>query len=72
MLATHGLSFLSKADVVMVMEDGYITEMGSYLDLMERKGAFAKFIKTFNGTQRKKNSIIRDKSRNINSENKQK
>ncbi|XP_059195026.1 multidrug resistance-associated protein 1-like, partial [Centropristis striata] len=62
-LVTHGLSLLSKADLVLVMEDGHISEMGSYSQLMERKGAFAKFIHTFNRNQpREENPGPRDKS----------
>ncbi|XP_040914476.1 multidrug resistance-associated protein 1-like [Toxotes jaculatrix] len=48
-LVTHGLSVLSEADVVVVMEDGQISEMGSYMELMDREGAFAKLIQTFGG-----------------------
>ncbi|XP_047424944.1 multidrug resistance-associated protein 1-like isoform X2 [Mugil cephalus] len=61
-LVTHGLSFLPKADLVLVMEDGQISEMGSYMELMDRKGAFAKFIHTFSGNQRRDSSTLRDKS----------
>ncbi|XP_054875423.1 multidrug resistance-associated protein 1-like isoform X2 [Amphiprion ocellaris] len=61
-LVTHGLSFLSKADLVLVMEDGHISEMGSYMELMDRKGAFAKLIHTFSGTQRRESSTLKDKS----------
>uniref|UniRef100_A0AAQ5Y5P3 ABC-type glutathione-S-conjugate transporter n=1 Tax=Amphiprion ocellaris TaxID=80972 RepID=A0AAQ5Y5P3_AMPOC len=60
-LVTHGLSFLSKADLVLVMEDGHISEMGSYMELMDRKGAFAKLIHTFSGTQRRESSTLKDK-----------
>uniref|UniRef100_A0A671WXD4 ABC-type glutathione-S-conjugate transporter n=1 Tax=Sparus aurata TaxID=8175 RepID=A0A671WXD4_SPAAU len=48
-LVTHGLSFLSKADLILVMEEGHVSEMGSYMELMERRGAFAKLIHTFSG-----------------------
>nr|XP_046230695.1 multidrug resistance-associated protein 1-like isoform X2 [Scatophagus argus] len=61
-LVTHGLSFLSKSDLVVVMEDGQISEMGSYMELMDRQGAFAKFIHTFNRNQNKEDYIPRDKS----------
>ncbi|XP_070780875.1 multidrug resistance-associated protein 1-like [Enoplosus armatus] len=61
-LVTHSLSFLSKADLVLVMEEGQISEMGSYIELMERKGAFAKFIHTFSGNQSRESSTPRDKS----------
>ncbi|KAK5855564.1 hypothetical protein PBY51_007229 [Eleginops maclovinus] len=62
-LVTHGISFLSKADLVLVMEEGHISEMGSYLELMDRKGAFAKFIHTFNGNQRRECVTPRDRSK---------
>uniref|UniRef100_A0A6Q2YRY8 ABC-type glutathione-S-conjugate transporter n=1 Tax=Esox lucius TaxID=8010 RepID=A0A6Q2YRY8_ESOLU len=39
-LVTHGLSYLPQADLILVMVEGEITEMGSYLELMGRKGAF--------------------------------
>ncbi|XP_023282660.1 multidrug resistance-associated protein 1-like [Seriola lalandi dorsalis] len=61
-LVTHGLSFLSKADLVLVMEDGQISEMGSYMELMDRKGAFAKLIQTFSGNQHRESATLRDKS----------
>ncbi|XP_068425589.1 multidrug resistance-associated protein 1-like [Clinocottus analis] len=52
-LVTHGLGFLSRADLIVVMVEGQISEMGSYIELMDRKGAFAKFIHTFDGNQRR-------------------
>uniref|UniRef100_A0A671WV92 ABC-type glutathione-S-conjugate transporter n=1 Tax=Sparus aurata TaxID=8175 RepID=A0A671WV92_SPAAU len=61
-LVTHGLSFLSKADLILVMEEGHVSEMGSYMELMERRGAFAKLIHTFSGNQRRGSSTPRDKS----------
>ncbi|KAG7215736.1 hypothetical protein INR49_021957, partial [Caranx melampygus] len=61
-LVTHGLSFLSKADLVVVMENGQISEMGSYMELMDRKGAFAKLIQTHSGNQRRESTTLRDKS----------
>lgn len=67
MLVTHGLSFLSKADLVLVMENGHISEMGSYMELMDRKGAFAKFIRTFSGNQFRESSTPRGKSKNLTS-----
>lgn len=45
------------------MEDGQISEMGPYLELMDRKGAFAKYIHTFSINQRKESAILRDKSK---------
>ncbi|MBN3303878.1 MRP3 protein, partial [Amia calva] len=46
-LVTHGLSFLPQADLILVLVDGEITEMGSYLELLGRHGAFADFIAAF-------------------------
>uniref|UniRef100_A0A3B4WXX9 ABC-type glutathione-S-conjugate transporter n=1 Tax=Seriola lalandi dorsalis TaxID=1841481 RepID=A0A3B4WXX9_SERLL len=60
-LVTHGLSFLSKADLVLVMEDGQISEMGSYMELMDRKGAFAKLIQTFSGNQHRESATLRSR-----------
>uniref|UniRef100_A0A8D3D880 ABC-type glutathione-S-conjugate transporter n=1 Tax=Scophthalmus maximus TaxID=52904 RepID=A0A8D3D880_SCOMX len=59
-LVTHGLNFLSKADLVLVMEDGQISEMGSYTELMDQKGAFAKLIQTFSGNPGRENTIAVD------------
>uniref|UniRef100_A0A8D0D0S8 ABC-type glutathione-S-conjugate transporter n=1 Tax=Sander lucioperca TaxID=283035 RepID=A0A8D0D0S8_SANLU len=61
-LVTHGLSFLSKADLVLVMDGGQISEIGSYMELMDRKGVFAKFIHTFSGNRRRDSGIPRDKT----------
>lgn len=44
------------------MEEGHVSEMGSYMELMERRGAFAKLIQTFSGNQRRGSSTPRDKS----------
>ncbi|XP_064172603.1 multidrug resistance-associated protein 1 [Anguilla rostrata] len=46
-LVTHGLSFLPQADLILVMVDGEITEMGSHAELMARQGAFAEFLQTY-------------------------
>uniref|UniRef100_A0A6Q2XRI0 ABC-type glutathione-S-conjugate transporter n=1 Tax=Esox lucius TaxID=8010 RepID=A0A6Q2XRI0_ESOLU len=55
-LVTHGLSYLPQADLILVMVEGEITEMGSYLELMGRKGAFAEFIRVFAGNEHKERS----------------
>ncbi|KAJ8251178.1 hypothetical protein GJAV_G00218150 [Gymnothorax javanicus] len=46
-LVTHGLSYLPQADLILVMVDGEITEMGSYAELLGRQGAFAEFLRTY-------------------------
>ncbi|XP_041672661.1 multidrug resistance-associated protein 1 isoform X2 [Cheilinus undulatus] len=46
-LVTHGLSYLPQVDLILVMVDGQITEMGSYQQLMDTDGAFAEFLRTY-------------------------
>ncbi|XP_023680988.2 multidrug resistance-associated protein 1 [Paramormyrops kingsleyae] len=58
-LVTHGTSFLPQADLILVLDDGEVTEMGSYSDLLSRHGAFAEFIQTFASTERKESSVQR-------------
>ncbi|XP_066545949.1 multidrug resistance-associated protein 1 isoform X1 [Amia ocellicauda] len=50
-LVTHGLSFLPQADLILVLVDGEITEMGSYQELLDRHGAFADFLHTYANTE---------------------
>lgn len=46
-LVTHGLSYLPQVDLILVLVEGEITEMGSYQQLMDRDGAFAEFQRTY-------------------------
>ncbi|KAA8584790.1 hypothetical protein FQN60_003484 [Etheostoma spectabile] len=46
-LVTHGLSYLPQADLILVLVEGQITEMGSYQDLMATQRAFAEFMQTY-------------------------
>ncbi|XP_077783406.1 multidrug resistance-associated protein 1-like isoform X1 [Podarcis muralis] len=48
-LVTHNLAILSQTDIVVMMEDGRITEMGSYKDLLSQRANFAELIQTFGG-----------------------
>ena len=41
---THGVTYLSKMDLIVVMKDGEISEIGGYEELLERQGAFSEFI----------------------------
>ena len=43
---THGIGFLPQCDVIVVMVDGQITEVGSYTELINNDGAFAQFLHT--------------------------
>uniref|UniRef100_A0A671YCI8 Multidrug resistance-associated protein 1 n=1 Tax=Sparus aurata TaxID=8175 RepID=A0A671YCI8_SPAAU len=50
-LVTHGLSYLPQADLILVMVEGEITEMGSYQQLMDTEGAFAEFLRTYTAVE---------------------
>ena len=46
-MVTHGISFLSKVDKIMVLKDGQVSEVGSFTELMNHNGAFAEFLKNY-------------------------
>ncbi|KAL5019773.1 hypothetical protein ScPMuIL_002665 [Solemya velum] len=46
-LVTHGIHWLPMVDMVVVMEDGRISEMGTYEELLSHDGPFAQFLKTY-------------------------
>ena len=48
---THGVAFLPQCDVIVVMVDGQITEVGSYNELIDNDGAFAQFLHTYKGVE---------------------
>ena len=48
---THGIGFLHQCDKIVVMDDGQITEMGSYAELIDNDGSFAEFIRTFTAVE---------------------
>ncbi len=52
MLVTHGVGFLPQCDVVMSLEEGVVTEMGTYDQLIESNGDFAEFIRVFINTEK--------------------
>ncbi|KAL2087062.1 hypothetical protein ACEWY4_018121 [Coilia grayii] len=64
-LVTHGMGFLPQADLILVLVDGEITESGSYQELLSRKGAFADFIRTFAGSERKESVTQRGSRKSI-------
>ncbi|XP_011264384.1 multidrug resistance-associated protein 1 isoform X2 [Camponotus floridanus] len=43
-LVTHSITYLPEVDNIIVLNDGVITETGTYKQLLERKGAFAEFL----------------------------
>ncbi|XP_078381561.1 multidrug resistance-associated protein 1-like isoform X2 [Oculina patagonica] len=46
-LVTHGIAFLPQVDQIIVFQDGRISEVGTYKELVKNKGAFAEFLKTY-------------------------
>ncbi|XP_067674526.1 multidrug resistance-associated protein 1-like [Haliotis asinina] len=46
-LVTHGVHWLPMTDMIVVLVDGEITEMGTYDELLSHDGAFAQFLKTY-------------------------
>ncbi|KAL0267499.1 UNVERIFIED_CONTAM: hypothetical protein PYX00_009752 [Menopon gallinae] len=43
-LVTHSITFLPEVDIIIVLNDGEITEVGTYKELLDKKGAFAEFV----------------------------
>ena len=50
-LVTHGIGFLPQCDVIVVMADGQITEVGSYSELIKNDGDFAQFLQMYKGVE---------------------
>ncbi|XP_074079822.1 ATP-binding cassette sub-family C member 3 isoform X2 [Macrotis lagotis] len=46
-LVTHGVSFLSQADFIIVLGDGQVSESGSFSALLQQEGAFAEFLRNY-------------------------
>ena len=44
MLVTHGITYLPEVDMIVVLKDGEVSELGTYRQLLEKKGAFADFL----------------------------
>jgi ABC-type transport system involved in cytochrome bd biosynthesis fused ATPase/permease subunit len=44
MLVTHSITFLSEVDVIIVLKEGRIFEIGSYNELMDKKSSFQDFL----------------------------
>ncbi|KAM4698698.1 multidrug resistance-associated protein 1-like [Rhinophrynus dorsalis] len=46
-LVTHGVSFLPQMDVIIVMSEGKVSEVGTYSELLKKNGAFAEFLHVY-------------------------
>ena len=51
LLVTHGVSFLPQCDLIVVMDQGRIREVGAYAELIDNEGAFAEFIRTYSSLE---------------------
>nr|AHK05642.1 ATP-binding cassette transporter sub-family C member 1 isoform X4 [Tigriopus japonicus] len=49
-LVTHSLSVLSEVDMIIVLKNGTITEMGTYEELVSSQGAFSFFLAEYGTT----------------------
>lgn len=47
MLVTHGIRFLPQTDFVIVLDDGQVSEVGTYSALLQRNGSFANFLRNY-------------------------
>ncbi|XP_043270601.1 multidrug resistance-associated protein 1 isoform X1 [Venturia canescens] len=43
-LVTHGITYLPEVDNIVVLKDGEITDLGTYKQLLDKRGAFADFL----------------------------
>ena len=50
-LVTHGLGYLPQCDIIVTLENGRISEIGAYAELIDNNGAFAEFIRTYASTE---------------------
>lgn len=53
-LVTHALHFLPRVDHILVIDNGVISESGSYTELMVNKGLFSAFITEFGAQEKDK------------------
>ncbi|XP_074821495.1 ATP-binding cassette sub-family C member 6 isoform X2 [Natator depressus] len=52
-LVTHAINILPQVDNIVLMVDGEISETGSYQELLQRNGAFADFLHSYNNAEEK-------------------
>jgi len=46
-LVTHGVHWLPYMDQIVVLDNGAISELGTYDELLSHDGQFAKFLQTY-------------------------
>uniref|UniRef100_A0A8C3I4S3 ABC-type glutathione-S-conjugate transporter n=1 Tax=Chrysemys picta bellii TaxID=8478 RepID=A0A8C3I4S3_CHRPI len=56
-LVTHAINVLPQVDNIVLMVDGEISETGSYQELLQRNGAFADFLHSYNNAEEKEGDV---------------
>lgn len=57
-LVTHQLHFLSRADFIVVLANGHITEQGTFKELIGKKGEFQRLMASYGGQEEE--SLVTD------------
>ena len=57
-LVTHGLSFLPQCDLIVVLDEGNIIEVGTYKELIENDEHFAEFMRTYAGPEENQEDVF--------------
>ncbi|CAH1406845.1 unnamed protein product [Nezara viridula] len=47
LFVTHNITYLTEVDEIIVMKDGRISEVGTYHELLHRKGALSEYLATY-------------------------
>ena len=50
-MVTNSITYLSQVDLIIVLKDGQISEVGGYSDLIDKQGAFSEFIANYQQEQ---------------------
>ncbi|XP_068685996.1 multidrug resistance-associated protein 1-like [Montipora foliosa] len=50
-LVTHSISFLPQMDHIIVLQNGFVSEEGTYSELLQNSGAFAEFLQTYSSEE---------------------
>ncbi|NXL89917.1 MRP1 protein, partial [Alectura lathami] len=61
-LVTHNLALLPHTDLIIVMEEGKISEMGTYEDLISKRADFVELIQVFSAENRSKKTTPNEES----------
>ncbi|CAH1793467.1 unnamed protein product, partial [Owenia fusiformis] len=59
-LVTNGINFLPKCDEIIVLNNGTISETGTFAQLLENAGAFSEYIATYLNDDERENEIDED------------